>query len=550
MSNNQSSNSTKIKNKKGENEDKKTLTLMRSVQKVEAQGKRGKIKNVTTQITNELLSYIQTNIDEYSLLMLAYIILGVLISIRKIILNAFLETDSFLNDKLGLGKLKFSKNKSKTTHQKKKIQGKNLTPETLRTLFNKTLLSEFEKVKSNKFHLSQDLFDRIKNTIFKMKLPSIMNGLTQEDIKLYEEEKILNPLFKQFSQPVQKFEKKLISESNKNTQNFANYVGINLDSIINKEANFEMEIIDENNYEEQYDNFSSPQKNIKFELIKNICDENTQEKSGNYLRKDKEFFEYDIETYLEMMRDEEDMSVYDMKNVFTRNLDRVRENESFKSFKEKILYENFHPIKDCKNISIEPDNFEIISNNLNNQLLEKFKLEYTFYGNGRDYFSIIHNEKNEFSSDQQRLDDKSNLSNSQNIDINFNENPKNNNDVVKAKTFSPKMNVFPDVNTSQYNELSQLSGGVYDEKEEKIGIEMIGKLKEIISECKYYQNINVESLMSLLDKKCNMLNSEFGENNEKLKKSFLFYNLLLCCQANGINLQQNNLFSDFFLVKD
>ena len=120
MSNNQSSNSTKIKNKKGENEDKKTLTLMRSVQKVEAQGKRGKIKNVTTQITNELLSYIQTNIDEYSLLMLAYIILGVLISIRKIILNAFLETDSFLNDKLGLGKLKFSKNKSKTTHQKKK----------------------------------------------------------------------------------------------------------------------------------------------------------------------------------------------------------------------------------------------------------------------------------------------------------------------------------------------------------------------------------------------------------------------------------------------
>ena len=79
---------------------------------------------------------------------------------------------------------------------------------------------------------------------------------------------------------------------------------------------------------------------------------------------------------------------------------------------------------------------------------------------------------------------------------------------------------------------------------------MIGKLKEIISECKYYQNINVESLMSLLDKKCNMLNSEFGENNEKLKKSFLFYNLLLCCQANGINLQQNNLFSDFFLVKD
>ena len=78
------------KQKEHENISKKTLLLKKSIQRVEDQGKRGKIKSVTTQITKELLDYIKQNFDGYSLLVLSYIILGALISIRKLFMTAFL----------------------------------------------------------------------------------------------------------------------------------------------------------------------------------------------------------------------------------------------------------------------------------------------------------------------------------------------------------------------------------------------------------------------------------------------------------------------------
>ena len=117
--------------------------IKRNIQRVEAQGKRGKFKNVTTQITKELLDYIKKNFDGYSLLVLSYIILGALISIRRLFLNAFLETDEFLNEKLGLGQTKISKNPSrpKAKEVNNILSNKELTAENLRTLFNKSLMS-------------------------------------------------------------------------------------------------------------------------------------------------------------------------------------------------------------------------------------------------------------------------------------------------------------------------------------------------------------------------------------------------------------------------
>ena len=70
----------RTKGKEKDNESKKTMMLKRNIQRVEAQGKRGKFKNVTTQITKELLEYIKENFNGYSLLVLSYIILGALIS--------------------------------------------------------------------------------------------------------------------------------------------------------------------------------------------------------------------------------------------------------------------------------------------------------------------------------------------------------------------------------------------------------------------------------------------------------------------------------------
>lgn len=513
-------------------EDKKTAILIKSVQKVEIQGKRGKIKNATTHITDELLEYIKENMNEYSLLMISYIILGILISIRKLLLNTFSETDTFLNDRLGLAKLKYSNSKphAKTTI-KKNINNKELSPETLRTLFNKSLLSEFEKIKSSKFHLSQDLFDKIKNTIFKMKLPSIM-GMTQKDIKKYEQENIINPLFKQFTQPLHKGDNINLNDTNKNTQNFANLVGIDLDMIINKETAFpeNNDINIDQEYQEINNDFSSPQKILEVELIKKIREENnTQEKNNINLRKDKEFFEYDIDTYLEMIKDEsEDMSLYDIKNIFNQNLSRVRKNDSFRLFKEN-LSNNFPKIQE--------ESFELISADLSSKLIDKMNIEYSFYGNGRDYVAILRNENN--ASDQQRFEKS--LSNTQIMDFNLEDERRS----VLEKT---------SIHNSQIKEgkmdLSQFPGGVYDERQDRMGIQIKNKIIDIIKESKYYRNVNLDTFVDSINKDDNILVDEFGLKNEKTMKSFIFYNLLICCQANGINLQQNNLFSDFFFVKD
>ena len=46
----------RTKGKERENESKKTMILKRNIQRVEDQGKRGKIKSVATQITKNYLN--------------------------------------------------------------------------------------------------------------------------------------------------------------------------------------------------------------------------------------------------------------------------------------------------------------------------------------------------------------------------------------------------------------------------------------------------------------------------------------------------------------
>ena len=252
------------KQKEHENISKKTLLLKKSIQRVEDQGKRGKIKSVTTQITKELLDYIKQNFDGYSLLVLSYIILGALISIRKLFMTAFLDTDEFLSEKLGLAKQKkISKNQSRakgknSTNSNNPLENnKEVTAETLRTLFNKSLMSEFEKFKSSKIHLNMDLFDKIQSTLYKMKIPTMIGGVSEQDVIKYEEEKIINPLFKKlFTEPLpNKAFLQLIKESQFDTQNFAGVVGINIESIVNKEG-----ILDNGNF------FPNNENNNEFDM--------------------------------------------------------------------------------------------------------------------------------------------------------------------------------------------------------------------------------------------------------------------------------------------
>ena len=552
----------RTKGKERENESKKTMILKRNIQRVEDQGKRGKIKSVATQITKELLEYIKQNFDGYSLLVLSYIILGALISIRRLFLNAFLDTDEFLNEKLGLGKIKSSKNQSrqKSKENNSLLPNKELTAETLRTLFNKSLMSEFEKFKSSKINLSKDLFDKIQSTLYKMKIPTMI-GVTEQDVLKYEEEKIINPLFKKlFTEPLpNKTIVQMIKDSQHDTKDFADLVGINVDNIINKEGVLENgQFFPDNNenneldYNEQELNFNSPEKkeaNIKLELIKknNNKDENVMDKNNQIWKKDKEFFEFDIPTYLEMTKEEnEDMTIDDIKNAFYKNLDKVNNDSTLKKFKQNLINNKYN---------LANQEFFECEDSIQKDLKTMNLFGYYFYGNGKDYYNYIKNEvmSGGNSSDRRRYDIAEILT-SEKLEIK-NETDNSLNE-YKGKTFNPVNNIeFNMDDTSIYEINSKIKKigdsqsvkeSEKDEKEQKISSEIIKELNKSISKTKFYQNVKLGNFVDALNENTVLIN----DYNEKEKKSFVFYNLLISCQINGFNLQQNNLFSDFFFVKN
>lgn len=528
---------------------RKTLMLKKNIQRVELQGKRGKIKHVTTQITKELLEYIRQNFDGYSLIVLSYIILGALISIRKILLNAFNDTDEFLNEKLGIGKVKsknLSRVKSKRPNGEEESKNKELTAESLRSLFNKSLLSEFERFKSSKFNLSMDLFKRIQLTLCKMKIPSMI-GRTQQEIAKYEQENFLNPL-KKNTEPLPNLNiAKIIKDSQDDTYNFANLVGVNVNNIINPEGIldngqcFPNEEVGEINQD-----INTPEKENNFELIKQNIDKYIKDKNNIVWKKDKEFFEIDIPTYLEMTKEEnEEMSINDIKKAFYKNLDRINYSSTLKTFKDSINFNKYN---------LSESNFLVCE--VENDIKLKCIDGYLFFGNGKDMVSGIRNIPS-INSDKQRFDNE--MISSQKIEMTHSQNqimPE-----IKGKTYNPNGGSYFNINDSNsqikinsqdksinIGEFSQFSVREEEEgeKEEKISSEIITELNKIIKKSKFYQNISVNSLVDNINDNTLLLN----DYNEKQKNSFVFYNLLITCQLNGFNLQQNNIFADFFFVKD
>jgi len=556
------------KQKEHENISKKTLLLKKSIQRVEDQGKRGKIKSVTTQITKELLDYIKQNFDGYSLLVLSYIILGALISIRKLFMTAFLDTDEFLSEKLGLAKQKkISKNQSRakgknSTNSNNPLENnKEVTAETLRTLFNKSLMSEFEKFKSSKIHLNMDLFDKIQSTLYKMKIPTMIGGVSEQDVIKYEEEKIINPLFKKlFTEPLpNEAFLQLIKESQFDTQNFAGVVGINIESIVNKEG-----ILDNGNFfpnnennnefdmntgnDIEYNSTEKKGENIRMELIKiNQEEKNNKEKNILFWKKDKVFFEFDIPTYLEMMKeDNENMTPDDIKNAFYKNLEKINNDENFAQYK-KGLRNNKYTLKIRK--------LSDYDENVIKELKNKSIFGYFFYGRGNDLVNFIKNEilSSGKSSDLRRIDIGDILS-SQKLELN-NDIDKVFND-FKGKTYNQRNNYYDiyldDSSPYEFNSQNKWkeSSSKYlnekIEKEERTSSEIIKQIKKVVENTKFYQNVKVESFV----KKINENSFLISYYNEKEKRSFVFYNLLISSQSLGFNLQQINPFAEFFFMKN
>ena len=421
-------------------------------------------------------------------------------------------------------------------------------------------MSEFEKFKSSKINLSKDLFDKIQSTLYKMKIPTMI-GVTEQDVLKYEEEKIINPLFKKlFTEPLpNKTIVQMIKDSQHDTKDFADLVGINVDNIINKEGVLENgQFFPDNNENNELDynepelNFNSPEKkeaNIKLELIKknNNKDENVMDKNNQIWKKDKEFFEFDIPTYLEMTKEEnEDMTIDDIKNAFYKNLDKVNNDSTLKKFKQNLINNKYN---------LANQEFFECEDSIQKDLKTMNLFGYYFYGNGKDYYNYIKNEvmSGGNSSDRRRYDIAEILT-SEKLEIK-NETDNSLNE-YKGKTFNPVNNIeFNMDDTSIYEINSKIKKigdsqsvkeSEKDEKEQKISSEIIKELNKSISKTKFYQNVKLGNFVDALNENTVLIN----DYNEKEKKSFIFYNLLISCQINGFNLQQNNLFSDFFFVKN
>lgn len=583
------SNNDKSKNSNRQNAfTKRQEFLERSVQKVEAQGKRGKIKHTsTTQITMELLEYIQSNFEGYSLLVLSYIILGAIISLRRLLLNAFSDTDEFLNQRLGLSKIKHSKTRSKKLeHSLIKSENNNndngdfkdkteLTAENLRTLFNKSLVDELERFKSNKFYMSQNLFDKIQTMFKKMKINSM--GFSNQDILKYEEEQIINPLFKQNAiYPTQKLPfidniKKMLINNQNDTNNFSNLVGVNVENIINPEGGAlnipfananEIGLDNVNLFENSFDNNnienaetpnnkkdrknSKDDSKINFEyLTKSFIDDLPKEKNMVFWKKDKGIFELDIPTFLEVMKERENMTVADIKKAFHKNMDIINLNEDFQSFKDSLK-----PTKTISKLNDLSKNNDCDNNIKEIQAL--CKVGYNFYGGGDDLIAKareINKQMNSSPNDMLRIENNNmDFSTSQKFDQIFNQSQLVSND-HKAKTDNPNNfdNILNDVNGDEENFLFSQMTTSRSEMEEKIGIEIVNELNTIIKKnTKFYQNVSMNSLVKKIEEKNNDLLRDY---NIRQKNSFVFYNLLITCQVQGYNLQQNKLFDDFFFVK-
>jgi hypothetical protein len=240
------------------------------------------------------------------------------------------------------------------------------------------------------------------------------------------------------------------------------------------------------------------------------------------------------------------MTPDDIKNAFYKNLEKINNDENFAQYK-KDLRNNKYTLKIRK--------LSDYDENVIKELKNKSIFGYFFYGRGNDLVNFIKNEilSSGKSSDLRRIDIGDILS-SQKLELN-NDIDKVFND-FKGKTYNQRNNYYDiyldDSSPYEFNSQNKWkeSSSKYlnekIEKEERTSSEIIKQIKKVVENTKFYQNVKVESFV----KKINENSFLISYYNEKEKRSFVFYNLLISSQSLGFNLQQINPFAEFFFIKN
>ena len=477
--------------------------LLKEIRKLEEIGKKGKLSKVIS-ISIEFFDFLKTQLNEFSLRIIGYIIKGFFLSLNKEYLNFIRDVQRFIEEKTQ--NLFLTEKKKKNTIEKNE---ENFTFENFSLLKENKLFEEFLE-NSNMKELIHQTLQKINNSLNNVNI----NKFTDEEKKEFLKKNFIKPLIDTcpitsnfFSTMISPYNEEEIS--NEKGKNFADYLNLDLNDYVNKE-NFPIE----DNY------INNDFLDFKLETDEQLLNVKLQRKKNLCFLYDTKVIEIDIYNYLNEINNKNE--VEGNEDIYRVNYRAIMRQLRMKKFKDNLNYGIFKINKE-NNLNNESNNwltFEYTFNNLVNTI------SYVGFGN-YNWKNIFEKKEDEYSI---RGDFDNNI-----LDTSTN---KSAHSILKYSIDSFK-------NYSHHNQIKDnyfLNLNSITKGREEIQIE----IENIISKLKNYQDVSLHYI-------CNQVNEQvesLKNLNEKEKFSIIFYNFLCTCQNKNIQMKQSEIYGNVFLFND
>ena len=488
------------KNKKHKAKDK----VLKEVRKLEEIGKKGKLSKVIS-ISIEFFDFFKSQMNEYSLRIIAYIIKGFFLSLNKHYLNFIRDIQRFIDEKTQ--NILFNKKKKKNIFGR---YNENFTLSNFRFLNENKLFEEFLE-NSNMTELVHQTLQKINKNLDEINF----DKFTSQEKKEFLKKNFIKPLVQTcpitsnfFSSMV--YENNGQEKKNRNGKNFADYLNLDLNDYMNKE-----------NYPIDDNYINNENLNFKLETDEQLLSVKLQRKKNLSFLYDTKLIEIDVYNYLNEINNRNELQ--GTEEVFKINYRAIMKKFRMRKFKETLNNEIFNKYSD---------------NNLNNENNNWFTYEFTFdnlimtisypgFGN-YNWKTIFDKKDDEYSIRGGDFDNNI-------LDISTN---KSANSILKYSIDSFKN--YSNRNQLKINYFLNFNSISKGREDIQNGIE------NIISKLKNYQDVSLKYI-------CNEVNEEIEsirDLNEKEKCSIIFYNFLCACQKRNIPMKQSEIFGNVFLCNE
>ena len=477
--------------------------VLKEVKKLEEIGKKGKLSKVIS-ISIEFFDFFKSQMNEFSLRIIGYIIKGFFLSLNKEYLNFIRDIQRFIDERTHI---LFTEKKKKNSIGKKV---ENFTLQNF-SLFNENKLFEEFLENSNMGELVHQTLQKINKNFSNVNF----DKFTPEEKKEFLKKNFIKPLAQTcpitsnfFSSTI--YHNNEEESNNENGKNFADYLNLDINDYINKD-NFPVEDNYINNENLDFKLQSDEQLlNAKLQRKKNLC-----------FLYDTKVIEIDIYNYLNEINNKNEYE--GNEEIYRLNYRAIMKKVRLKRFKDSLNNEIFK-IKKSNNFNDESNNWLTLEYTFNNLVNT---ISYDGFGN--------YNWKNIFEKKDDEYSIRGGDYDNNNLDISAN---KSAHSVLKYSIDSYKnfnnLNQFKD---SYFLNLNSILKGREDVQN---GIE------NIISKLKNYQDVSLHYI-------CNQVNEQVDsikELNEKEKYSIIFYNFLCTCQNKNIQMKQSEIYGNVFLCND